>query len=148
MPNRIEEVKRKEQIRDFKDYLRHYRKALKEIPIFENMIQKCYQELGGYKSPIIFGVRTKSPPNKDREYELRALIDEYEDMIKAHMTVSRYVVKILTRMKEDDRNIILDVYVKRKTIDEVAFELGYAHSTMCERIDEIILKALNSDFSR
>ena len=74
-----EEVKKKAQIKDFKDYLKLYRVALKEIPIFEDRIQKVYQELGGYRSPMLFGVRAKSPPNKDREYELRAQIEEYED---------------------------------------------------------------------
>ena len=81
-------------------------------------------------------------PYGDNKVQLMMEEEELEKEINHHLNEIIKVDTILSKAKESDRNMLIDVYVKHLRHVNVADKYGYTRIAMYKRIDKILRKLL------
>ena len=132
----------KDNVKAFKNELRNYNYYLNQIVTLSNSIDWCYHRLGGVRAIDYSKEPNHSPPNKELEYKLREDIERYEHLKALTEDKIKYIDEILGKMETDVRWAVKCVYVEGKQMRNVAYKIFVGHSTLQNRIDKAIERAL------
>ena len=108
----------------------------------QSMIDLCYDMLGGVHSVDPSRIPMSSPPNKDREYFIRAEIERHEKNKRFAEANVEYVDRVLGRIETSLREAIISVYVKGNTTRSVADKMYLSHTALQKRMNKAIDEAL------
>ncbi len=133
----------------FKRELATYRDIEEEIRSFDEEIQYCYDMLGASPRSVDPGrVVVHSPPNKEREYELRERISLLEANRSPWLSKKKRIDRILMRMETSLREDVVHVYVDNEKLDVVSAPRYVTASTLHYRLNKAIENALDEEHKK
>ena len=131
-------------IKAFKNELSNYRFYQRRLKSLENMIEYCYDMLGGVRAVD----PSKEPthafvPNKDREYAIRDEIARHERNKALVEAKLKYLDEILGQIETPLKEALIAIFAdRRKTLIKVASEMYMSESTLRRTLNRAIKKAL------
>lgn len=109
-----------EEMKIFKNELKNYTLYKKRVKSLDELINICYDMLSGVKAIRYDKEPTHTPPNKDREYEIREEISHHERNKARTQAKLDDIDKILNLIETDTRELIIDVYANNIPMEEFA----------------------------
>ena len=136
---------KKEDVAAYKNELKNlefYRKKRKE---YEDKKEAIEYEMAGVKG--VDYSKQKGSYNESavllKQLALSATLDYTIEMLKMWAYKEQYVKSVLNYMEADDRDLVLDVIVRRKTFRKVCNERNIpSTSSLLNRMNQIIAEAL------
>ena len=134
----------KDKIEQFKRDLRSYTYHQKKAMEIDEKLEELEVKLLGVSSPSAKEIvlENSGNPYGDNKVQLMMEEEELEKEINHHLNEIIKVDTILSKAKESDRNMLIDVYVKHLRHVNVADKYGYTRIAMYKRIDKILRKLL------
>ena len=128
----------------FKGRLKGYRYFQRQILKLDDEIQECYNQLGASpKSPNLQSEPIHSPKNIDREYQIRDRIEILEGKKARAKAEIDFCDQILEEMETPLKEAVIAIYSDKKTMLSEADKLYMAKSTLRDKINKEIAKALH-----
>lgn len=128
----------------FKGRMKGYRYFQRQILRLEDEIQECYNQLGASpKSPNLQSEPIHSPKNIDREYQIRDRIEILEGKKARAKAEIDFCDQILEEMETPLKEAVIAIYSDKKTMLSEADKLYMAKSTLRDKINKEIAKALH-----
>lgn len=136
-------MKRNLSIEMFKGKLRGYIFFKKQIEKYKEEIEYCYDKLGASpKSPNLQSEPIHSVKDIDKEHETRDKITALELKLSHAESEIQFIDEILDKIENPLRGAIINVYCYRKTIYSQARKLYMAKTTLQDKIDKEIDRAI------
>lgn len=134
----------KDKIEQFKRDLRSYTYHQKKAMEIDEKLEELSVKMQGISSPSTKEIILENAGNPYGERKLELLMEEGEFVKERnhHLSEIMKVDYILSRIKESDRNMLIDVYVKHLRHENVAEQYGYTRVAMYKRIDKILSNLL------
>ena len=128
----------------FKGRMKGYRYFQRQILKLDDEIQECYNQLGASpKSPNLQSEPIHSPKNIDREYQIRDRIEILEGKKARAKAEIDFCDQILEEMETPLKEAVIAIYSDKKTMLSEADKLYMAKSTLRDKINKEIAKALH-----
>ena len=127
--------------RALKHSLSNYRFYERRVAELNDSIQRCYDRLGGIRSPRLDGVRVNSPPDYEREQALLDELDRLKSLKEKYRVFIHDMDEILDILPEMERSAIIRVWVDGETVEAVADSLFYHPSSLRYRMNKAIERA-------
>lgn len=126
-----------------KNRLRNYNHDKEQIKTLEEKKEYCYHLLGGDARSVD---PSKEPlhcqPNKEREYEIRDTISQLDEKIGLLQAEIKYLDNVLDNVGNKHRDAIKMVLIDRIPIYKVCTKYYIGKSTLQDRIDKELERAL------
>lgn len=132
-----------EGVKAFKNELGNYRFYQRRFATLANLVEYCYDMLGGVRAVDPSKEPNSFVPNKDREYAIRDEISRHErnkDLIEVKL---RYIDEILARIETPLKEALIEVYADHKTLRKVSSRMYMSESKLRRDINKAIKKALD-----
>ncbi len=130
----------RDKINYAKSELRNYKFLAKALKGAENRVEEIIAAIENYKpSPIVIEGEGSSGPKSYRNAELHDRLERRQqeyDVIKFRVDK---IEQFLDGLDDEEREIVVDVYVDGMTIGDVASNNNYSEIGMKKKIDRILL---------
>lgn len=132
-------------IKAFKNELRNYRFYQSKVKKWDILIQESYDKLGASPKSIDYSrvIMHGAVPNKDFEYKVRDEITFYESKRKPWKDKVDYVDNVLSLIETPLREDIMSVYVKGRSLAEVARPRYIIASSLRGRINRALRRVFD-----
>lgn len=131
----------RDKINYAKSELRNYKFLAKALKGAENRVEEIIAAIENYKtSPIV--IEGEGSSGSTKSYRNAELHDRLERRQQEYDAIKFRVDKIeqfLDALDDEDREIVVDVYVDGMTIGDVASNNNYSEIGMKKKIDRILL---------
>jgi len=134
-----------------RDKINYFKSEIKNLPYINNCKRDVALKLEEI-SVILRGIKgidsTKimGQGSSLKSYNLYYWLEKEQELIKelnAYEYRSSYITRFLDALELNDRKIITDVYIKNKTLENVAAFNNYSKRTIIRKIDTLIIDYLN-----
>lgn len=132
-----------ERVKSFKNELRNYKYYCNLSMSLKDKIEYYYHLLGGVRGIDFAKEPVHSPPNKEREYQLREDISQCERKLELTTRKISEIDEILCKMQIDVRTALICVYVNGEQIRSVASKMYLSHGALQKRFIKAIEEALD-----
>lgn len=127
----------------FKGKLKGYRYFQRQISVYQEQIELCYDSLGASpKSPNLSSEHIHSSRNIDREYETRDKISTLELKKQRSENEIKLIDEILGKLEKPLYDATIAIYCDGKTIESQAKKLYMARTTLQDTINKALDKAI------
>ena len=138
-------MKQLPEVKQFKRDLESYNFWKERVRKLDNLIQYCYDMLGGVHSPNLTDPPAFSPPDKEMEYKIRAEIEKHEEKKRKTQERIDETDAVLSRIPGEEREIVIEKFLHGALYSDLAVKYNYSHNTIKKKVNKAIEEALRGD---
>lgn len=138
-------VSESEKIAYFRRELSSYKYYLKSIEDINNKIEAIDVELNGVSSPNLRDIPIHSATTETITYRIMELWEEQSKLEKEKLFYQERIKDInakLNRLSEEDRNMLIDVYVNSIGWDKACMKYNLAKTSLFRKLNHIVGKVI------
>lgn len=127
----------------FKNEMRNYLFYKSKIAKLEELVERCYDMLGGVRAIDTSKEPIHSPPNKDVEYRIRDEIEKHLKNISITELRLKEVDDTLQKIKNEEmRGAIVDVYINGCSITKVSEQMFLSPSGLAKSMNKELKRVI------